>query len=95
MARFFGSPTGSTAKALPLPGVAGYGEAAQKALEICQKPELALAAVFAREIDAFIVHKLARNEYSRRRAGVKVHALKELAAATGRANPTQRASPPM
>ena len=58
-------------------------------MEIRQKPELAPAAVFAHEIDAFIAHKLARNEYSQRSAGVKVHAIKELAAATGRANPVQ------
>ena len=70
-------------------GTADYGEAVQKALEIRQNPELAPAAVFAREIDAFIAHKVARNEYSQRSAGVKVHALRELAAATGRANPVQ------
>ena len=45
-------------------------------------------AVFAHEINAFIAHKLARNEYSRRSAGVKVHALKELAATTRRTNST-------
>ena len=70
-------------------GIADYGEAFQKVLEIRQKPELAPTAVFAREIEAFIAHNLARNEYSRRSAGVKVHALKELATATGRANPVQ------
>ena len=70
-------------------GTADYGEAVQKALEIRQHPELASAAVFASEIEAFIAHKLARNEYSSRSAGVKVHALKQLAAATGRANLVQ------
>ena len=63
-----------------------YGEAGQKALVIRQNPELAPAAVFAQEIEAFVRAKVAANEYSPRSAETKIHALKEFAVVTGRAN---------
>lgn len=64
-----------------------YGEAVRKALAIRQAPVLEPAAVFAREIEAFVAAKLRANEYSPRSAGTKIHALKELMAGCGHANP--------
>ena len=69
-------------------GTSDYGEAVQKALAIRENPELTPAAVFEQEIAAFIVYKVARDDYSRFSAENKVYALRRFAKVTGRANPS-------
>jgi integrase len=68
-------------------GTGDYGEAVKKALEIRQKPELNPGQAFEREIDAFVAHKVASNEFSKHSAAVKPYALREFARACGKANP--------
>ncbi len=64
-----------------------YGEAVVRALAIRCAPTLEPAAVFKREIDAFIAYKVAKNQYSERSAYAKAGTLRELADVVGKPNP--------
>ena len=68
-------------------GTSDYGKAVQKALAIRQAPELVPAAVFEREIAAFLAEKVDRNEYSPFSVNSRFYTLRRFAKVTGRANP--------
>ena len=67
-------------------GTEDYAEAVTKALEIRADPFLAAAEPLQSEIDAFIKHKLAQNEYSPASTSSKRYALQEFATFVGKSD---------